>query len=64
MQTVMIDLDDLENQLQKALRECPSLKEENERLKNLLGLHPQDIIVLKGGMGSKQRKTMAMYESQ
>jgi superfamily II DNA or RNA helicase len=38
----MIDPDDLENQLQKALRECASLKEENERLKKLLGLHSED----------------------
>jgi len=38
----MIDPKDLENQLQKALRECVSLREENERLKKLLGLHPED----------------------
>jgi len=38
----MIDPKDLENQLQKALRECASLREENERLKKLLGLHPED----------------------
>jgi hypothetical protein len=38
----MIDPKHLENQLQKALRECASLREENERLKKLLGLHPED----------------------
>ena len=38
----MIDSKDLENQLQKALRECASLREKNERLKKLLGLHPED----------------------
>lgn len=38
----MIDPEDLQNQLQKALRECASLREENERLKKLLGLHPED----------------------
>jgi hypothetical protein len=38
----MIDSEDLQNQLQKALRECASLREENERLKKLLGLHPED----------------------
>ena len=38
----MIDPDDLEIQLQKALKECASLREENERLKKLLGLHPED----------------------
>ena len=37
----MIDAEDLQNQLQKALRECASLREENERLKKLLGLHPE-----------------------
>jgi len=37
----MID-NDLETQLQKALKECASLREENERLKKLLGLHPED----------------------
>jgi superfamily II DNA or RNA helicase len=37
----MIDPEDLQNQLQKALRECASLREENERLKRLLGLHPE-----------------------
>lgn len=34
----MIDPEDLQNQLQKALRECALLREENERLKKLLGL--------------------------
>jgi superfamily II DNA or RNA helicase len=38
----MIDSEDLQNQLQKALRECALLREENERLKKLLGLHPKD----------------------
>lgn len=38
----MIDPEDLQDQLQKALRECASLREENERLKKLLGLHPED----------------------
>ena len=38
----MIDPEDLQNQLQKALRECASLREENERLTKLLGLHPED----------------------
>jgi len=35
----MIDSEDLQNQLQKALKECALLREENERLKKLLGLH-------------------------
>ena len=39
----MIDPEDLENQLQEALKECASLREENERLKKLLGLYPEDI---------------------
>ena len=38
----MIDLENLQDQLQEALRECSSLREENERLKKLLGLHPED----------------------
>lgn len=38
----MTDPDDLQNQLQRALRECASLREENERLKKLLGLHSED----------------------
>jgi regulator of replication initiation timing len=38
----MIDPKDLENQLQKALKECASLREENERLKKLLGLQVED----------------------
>jgi regulator of replication initiation timing len=37
----MID-DDLETQLQKALKECALLREENERLRKLLGLHPEN----------------------
>jgi regulator of replication initiation timing len=40
----MFDSKDLKDQLQKALEECKSLREENERLKKLLafwvsGLH-------------------------
>src|SRR4030067_1719011 len=38
----MIDPEDLKDQLQKALKECASLREENERLKKLLGLYPED----------------------
>ncbi len=38
----MADPENFQNQLQKALRECASLREENERLKKLLGLHPED----------------------
>jgi superfamily II DNA or RNA helicase len=38
----MADTENLQNQLEKALRECASLREENERLKKLLGLHPED----------------------
>jgi regulator of replication initiation timing len=38
----MLDPEDLKDQLQKALRECALLKEENERLKKLLGSHPED----------------------
>src|SRR4030043_1461189 len=38
----MADPEDLQNQFQKALRECASLREEKERLKELLGLHPED----------------------
>ncbi|MBU1206669.1 MAG: restriction endonuclease subunit R, partial [Proteobacteria bacterium] len=38
----MIDPEDLQNQLQKALRACALLREENERLKKLLGLHHED----------------------
>ncbi|MGA2956222.1 MAG: DEAD/DEAH box helicase family protein [Thermodesulfobacteriota bacterium] len=38
----MADPEDLQNQLQKALRECASLREENERLKKLLGLNYED----------------------
>src|SRR5512139_112835 len=37
----MIDPKDLERQLQEALKECASLREENERLRKLLGLHPE-----------------------
>ena len=36
--------EDLQTQLQKALEECTSLKEENERLKKLLGLPSEEII--------------------
>jgi regulator of replication initiation timing len=38
----MFDPEDLKNQLQKALEESKSLREENERLKKLLGLYPED----------------------
>ena len=38
----MLDPEDLKDQLQKALNECASLREENERLKKLLGLRPGD----------------------
>jgi cell shape-determining protein MreC len=38
----MIDPKEVEDQLQKVLRECASLREENERLKKLLGLYPED----------------------
>ena len=38
----MKDLENLQTQLQKALEECASLREENERLKKLLGLFPED----------------------
>ena len=38
----MADPENLQNQLQEVLRECASLREENERLKKLLGLHPED----------------------
>ena len=40
----MADSENLQSQLQKALRECASLREENERLKKLLGLHLEDRI--------------------
>jgi superfamily II DNA or RNA helicase len=36
--------EDLQTQLQKALAECAFLREENERLKNLLGLPPEQIV--------------------
>ena len=42
MFTAMLDPEDLKDQLQKALKECASLREENERLRKLLGLHPED----------------------
>ncbi len=42
MQTAMLDFENLKDQLQKALRECASLREENERLKKLLGLYRED----------------------
>ena len=38
----MLDPKDLERQLQEALKECASLREENERLRKLLGLHPEN----------------------
>jgi superfamily II DNA or RNA helicase len=38
----MLDPEDLQNELQKTLRECALLREENERLKKLLGLNPED----------------------
>jgi len=38
----MIGPEDLQNQLQKALRECALLREENERLRKLLGLRHED----------------------
>jgi superfamily II DNA or RNA helicase len=38
----MTTSEDLQTQLQKALEECASLGEENERLKKLLGLFPED----------------------
>ncbi len=38
----MIDSKDLEKELQEALEECASLMQENERLKKLLGLFPED----------------------
>jgi len=34
---------DLEDRLQEALKECASLREENERLKKLLCLRPGDL---------------------
>jgi hypothetical protein len=40
--TVIIDPKDLENQFRETLKECASLREENERLKKLLGLHHED----------------------
>lgn len=39
----MITPEDLQIQLQKVLEECASLREENERLKKLLGLFPEDL---------------------
>jgi len=39
----MLDPKDLENQLREALKECASLREENERLKKLLGLRPRNL---------------------
>ena len=38
----MTTSEDLQTQLQKALEECASLREENEWLKKLLGLFPED----------------------
>jgi len=40
---VIIDSKNPEAQLQEALKECASLREENERLKKLLGLHLGDL---------------------
>ena len=40
---IMTNPKDLENRLQDALKECASLREENERLKKLLGLRPGDL---------------------
>ena len=45
----MIDPENLQNQLQKALRECASLREENERLKKLLSLQCQKLQTEDGG---------------
>jgi hypothetical protein len=39
----MITYEDLQTQLQEALEECASLREENRRLKKLLGLFPEDL---------------------
>jgi len=39
----MIDPNDVEKQLQAALKQCALLREENERLKKLLGLRPGDL---------------------
>jgi superfamily II DNA or RNA helicase len=39
----MIDPKDVEKQLQEALKQCASLREENERLRKLLGLRPGDL---------------------
>jgi hypothetical protein len=38
----MADSENLQSQLQKALRECALLREENEQLKKLLGLNSED----------------------
>jgi superfamily II DNA or RNA helicase len=43
----MFDPEDLKGQLPKALEECKSLREENERLKKLLGLYPEDRVLPK-----------------
>ncbi|MBS3906991.1 MAG: DEAD/DEAH box helicase [Syntrophaceae bacterium] len=40
----MITYEDLQTQLQKALEECTSLKEENKQLKKLLGLPSEEIV--------------------
>jgi cell shape-determining protein MreC len=43
--------EDLQSELQKALAECASLREENRRLKELLGLSSQDVVpTLKWGL--------------
>ncbi len=43
----MFDPEDLRDQLQKALDECKSLREENQRLKKLLGLYREDRVPTK-----------------
>ena len=40
----MITYEDLQTQLQKTLAECALLKEENKRLKKLLGLSSEEIV--------------------
>lgn len=42
----MKDLENLRTQLQKALAECASLREENKQLKKLLGLSSEEIVPL------------------
>ena len=38
----MTTSEDIQTQLEKALEECASLREENDRLKKLFGLFPED----------------------